>query len=74
MNECNIEYVDTEPFGLYKTHPSRREKVIRLTKTLVITEFGRYDRKTGKDIDIVNKTVGGYRLSPDSRKIVNGSG
>lgn len=55
-------YIETVGYGLYKNHPKRKEKVVRETKTLIVTEFGRYDKKTGLNLEITNKSVGGFRL------------
>lgn len=62
-----MDFVETVPYGLYKNNPGRKEKVIRIMKTIVVTEFGRYDKKTGANLDITNKSVGGYKLSEQSR-------
>ena len=64
------EWIETVGYGLYKSHRKRREKIVRVTKTLVVTEFGRYDKKTGLNIDITHKSVGGFRLSEEFKKSV----
>lgn len=61
-----IEHVETIGYGLYKGK-NRKEKIVRVTKTLVVTEFGRYDKKTGLNMDITNKSVGGFKLSDKSK-------
>lgn len=66
----NVEWVETIGYGLYKTHKNRKEKILRTTKTLVVTKFGRYDKKTGLNVDVTNKTVGGFRLSDESRAAI----
>lgn len=58
--------VETVGYGLYK-NKKRKEPVVRLTKTLIVTENGRYDRKSGMNIDATNKTAGGYKLSEESK-------
>jgi hypothetical protein len=67
----SVQWVETVGHGLYKTHPRRREQIVRVTKTLVVTEFSRYDKRTGMDVDSTNRTVGGYRLSPESLAAVS---
>jgi hypothetical protein len=62
-----LEWVETIGHGLFKNHKNRKEKVVRVTKTLVVTEFGRYDKRTGADVDATNKTVGGFKLSEESK-------
>lgn len=58
-----MKTVETVGYGLYKNHGTRIEEVVRITKTLIVTKFGRYDKVTGLNIDITNKTVGGFKLS-----------
>lgn len=62
----SVQWVETVGYGLYKTHPRRRERVMRITKTLIVTEFSRYNIATGLDVDLTNKSVGGYKLSDES--------
>ena len=65
-----IEFIETVGYGMYKGHRNRREKIVRMTKTLVVTSEGRYDRKTGLNIDITNKSVGGFKMSDESKAAV----
>jgi len=67
----NPEYVETVGYGMYKSHRNRKEKIVRMTKMLVVTEEGRYDKKTGLNIDITNKSMGGFKLSEESKLAVN---
>jgi len=64
------DWVETVGYGMYKTHKKRREKIVRMTKTLVVTSEGRYDRQTGMNIDITNKSIGGFKLSDESKAAV----
>ena len=65
-----MKTITTIPYGLYKNNKKREETVTRITKTLIVTEYGRYSRKDGMNIDITNKTVGGYRLSDDTMQSI----
>lgn len=68
----SVQWVETVGYGLYKTHPRRRERVMRITKTLIVTEFSRYNIATGLDVDLTNKSVGGYKLSNESLAALRG--
>jgi hypothetical protein len=63
-----LKQVKTIPFGIIRASGPRKETVVRLTKTLVITDKGRYDRKTGMTADYYNRSVGAYKLSPEDKK------
>lgn len=65
-----LEFVETVGYGMYKGHRKRKERILRITKTLIVTAEGRYDRKTGMNIDITNKSIGGFKLSEESKAAV----
>jgi hypothetical protein len=65
-----VDWVETVGYGMYKNYKKRKEKIVRMTKTLVVTAEGRYDRHTGMNIDITNKSVGGFKLSEESKAAV----
>lgn len=67
----SVDHVETVGYGMYKRYRRRTEKVVRITKTLVVTDFSRYDKKTGADVDLVHKSIGGFRLSEESIAAVN---
>jgi hypothetical protein len=58
----------TIPFGIIRDNGSREEKIIRITKTLIVTDKSRYNRKTGMPADYYNRSVGSYKLSPKDKK------
>jgi hypothetical protein len=62
------KHIYTTPTGLIKNHPKREEKIIKLTKTLIVTEYDRYDNKTGRPIKIHNKRCGWYQISDEDLK------
>ena len=63
-----LEQVKTIPFGILRTHGPRKETVVRITKTLLVTDKGKYDRKTGMPAEYYNKSVGAYKLSPEDKQ------
>jgi hypothetical protein len=63
-----LEQIKAIPFGLLRANGPRKETIVRITKTLLVTDKGRYDRKTGMPADYYNKSVGAYKLSPEDKK------
>jgi len=62
------QYVFTIPTGLIKKNPKRKEKIIKFTKTMIVTDCNRYDKKTGKPVKITGKRYGWYEISDEDLK------
>jgi hypothetical protein len=63
-----VAEIKTIPFGIIRENGPRLEQVVRVTKTLVVTDKSRYLRKTGMPADYYHKSIGSYKLSEKDKK------